>query len=134
PFSDRGTSTQPVNWLSAFQVLSPCRSRIKVEVMADIVPQHGPTHRVGSERPGRRSPCRSPDGLCKRHPLHNAVDQPVGHAFRAEPSTSTHSPNAVDQPVGHASRAEPSTSTHLPNTVDQTVVASSRADLRPTTR
>ena len=33
PFSDSGTSTHPVNWFSAFQVLSPCRNRIKVYVM-----------------------------------------------------------------------------------------------------
>jgi len=30
PFSDSGTSTQPVNWLRAFQVLSPWRNRIRV--------------------------------------------------------------------------------------------------------
>ncbi len=30
PLSDSGTSTQPVNWFKAFQVLSPWRNRIKV--------------------------------------------------------------------------------------------------------
>ena len=36
PFSDSGTSTQPVNWFNAFQVLSPWRNRIKVVVMSAL--------------------------------------------------------------------------------------------------
>ena len=50
-----------MNWFSAFQVLSPWRNRIKVEVMAGIVPQPVPTAPARANAAPARLANRAPE-------------------------------------------------------------------------